>query len=187
MCSIDDIIATNTGLIMAQLKRLYLLRDPEAESLGYEALYNAAVTFDESKGYKFSTYATCCIYNALGTYIRGLNRKRQLEVCSYNEIAYSSEGVMHEFVDFLADSSDLEQDYLREELRTKICEAYLQSYNQLTNAKHKLIVTAWHDSDFEISNKEIAIRVGVSQPYVNQVINTFKFSIRKKLEVYYNA
>lgn len=74
MQDIEAIIRDNIGLVITQLKRLKVTFDPEAESIGYEALYNAALTYDCTKGYKFSTYATCCIYNAVGSYIRTLTR-----------------------------------------------------------------------------------------------------------------
>lgn len=178
----NSIIKNNAGLVGAQLKRLGVLFDPDAESIGFEALWNAADTFDVTRGYKFSTYATCCIYNALGSYIRTLNRKRQLEVVSYNNIAYNEDGVAHEFEELLSVDTDIEHEYVYQELCDKVKEVYLITYNKLVNAKHRAIISAWHDADYDISNKEIASIVGVSQPYVNQVINTFKHSLRKKLE-----
>ncbi len=185
MQDISKVIQNNIGLVITQLKKLNVLFDPDAESIGYEALYNAALTYDDTRGYKFSTYATCCIYNALGSYIRTLNKKRQLDVVSYNNIAYSEDGVNHEFVDFFKATADVEKDYLQQELLSKVCEVYELTYSRLTNDKHKAIIKAWHDADYDISNKDIANIVGVSQPYVNQVINTFKHSLRKKLEAYY--
>lgn len=185
MQDIDTIIRDNIGLVITQLKKLKVTFDPEAESIGYEALYNAVLTYDGTKGYKFSTYATCCIYNALGSYIRTLNKKRQLEVLSYNNIAYNEDGQNHEFVDLLSNDIDVEEEIMKQELFSKVCEAYHITYNKLTNEKHKAIISTWHNADYAISNKDIAEIVGVSQPYVNQVINTFKHSLRKKLEVYY--
>jgi RNA polymerase sigma factor (sigma-70 family) len=185
MSTLDSIIEANTGLIMLQLHRLNLRNDPEAESLGYEALYNAAKTYDEEKGYKFSTYATCCIFNALGSYIRTLNKKRQLSYISYNAIAYSDDTGEHEHLEFLA-SDDVADSVLQDELYETVSKAYLKSYNELTNVKHKAIVHAWHESGYKRTNQEIADLVGVSQPYVNQVISIFKFKVRKRMEEYYH-
>ena len=187
MQHIDDVIRNNIGLIKAQIKRLNLFNDPEAESLGYEALYNAIITYDTTKGYKLSTYATCCIYNALGSYIRTLNKKRQLEVLSYNNIAYCEDGVKHEFIELLTEDSDVEREYLTEELHVMTRRAFAHAYSRLSNAKHKAIIDVWREADFDISNKEVAIKVGVSQPYVNQVLNTFKYNMKKRLEAYYNG
>lgn len=187
MPDLNSIIEDNIGLIKAQLKKLNLAYDPEAESIGYEALYNAVISFDADKGYRLSTYATCCIYNALGSYIRSINKKRQLEIVSYHNIAYVDDNTVHDFLDVLSDNTSVEQDYLQAELCAKVRTAYDEAYNCLTNEKHKAIVLLWHESDYTITNKEVARQVGVSQPYVNQVINTFKASLRKRLEDYYYA
>lgn len=183
----DKIIKDNAGLIFAQLKRLNIMHDSEAQSIGYEALWNAAMTYDESKGYKFSTYATCCIYNALCSYIRTLNKKRQLEVVSYNSIAYQEDGTKHEYLELLStDIVDTEQEILQKELYCTLNRAIQISYDRLTNPKHKAVIKVWRDAEYNISNKEVAAAVGVSQPYVNQIINTFKNSIKKIMEGYFN-
>lgn len=184
MQDIETVIAENIGLVKAQLKRLSLYSDADAESIGYEALYNAACSFDETQGCKFSTYATCCIYNALGGHIRNLKRKRQLDVISYNCII-NEDG--QELVDLLQGDNSVETDLLRTELCSKVDEVYDRVFSALTNAKHQAIIQLWHDSEYEMTSKEVANRVGVSQPYVSQVISTFKFNMKKKLEVYINA
>lgn len=183
----DKIIKDNTGLIFAQLKRFNVMQDPEAQSIGYEALWTAATTYDKSKGYKFSTYATCCIYNALCSYIRTLNRKRQLEVVSYNSIAYQEDGTKHEYLELLSTNIvDTEQEILQKELYCTLNRAIQISYDRLTNPKHKAVIKVWRDAEYNISNKEVAAAVGVSQPYVNQIINTFKNNIKKIMEGYFN-
>lgn len=184
----DDVnttIAKHTGLIFNQLKKFNLAKDPEAESIGYEALYNAILTYDQSKNVQFSTYASVCIYNALGSYVRTQNKQRQLEVISYNNIAYSEDGTEHEFVDFISAYSDVEQDFMRKELHRVVREEFHKQYDMLTNEKHKAIITLWRNSDFEASMVSIAKQAGVSQPYVSQVINSFKFNLRKRLEEHY--
>ena len=55
----DDInatIAKHIGLIFNQLKKFNLAADPEAESIGYEALYNAILTYDQNKKIRFRTF-----------------------------------------------------------------------------------------------------------------------------------
>lgn len=183
----DKIIKDNTGLIFEQLKRFNVMQDPEAQSIGYEALWTAATTYDKSKGYKFSTYATCCIYNALCSYIRTLNRKRQLEVVSYNSIAYQEDGTKHEYLELLSTNIvDTEQELLQKELYCTLNRAIQISYDRLTNPKHKAVIKVWRDAEYNISNKDVATAVGISQPYVNHIINTFKNSIKKIMEGYFN-
>ena len=55
MQDINDMIENNTGLIYAQIRRLKLYNDPEAESIGFEALYTAITNYDVTKGYELST------------------------------------------------------------------------------------------------------------------------------------
>lgn len=186
MQDLNSIIQRNIGLIKAQLKRYNLRDDPDAESIGYEALYNAAETFDETKGFKFSTYATCCIYNALGCHIRSLNKKRKLDVVSFNTIAYTDDEGDHEHLEFIADTYDMTQEILKEELFKKVQEAYKQAYSRLTNEKHKTIIDTWHKSEYTMTLTELAKIAGCSQPNVSQVINTFKYQLRKRLEEYYH-
>ena len=90
-------------------------------------------------------------------------------------------------MDFLTDNKDATDSILKEELGSIVDSVYSLSYNELANDKHAAIINAWHESDYECTNKEIAILVGVSQPYVNQVINTFKHKVRKRLEEYYHG
>ena len=182
---INDKIASNVGLIFKQLNKFNLAKDPEAESIGYEALYNAILTYDQSKNVQFSTYASVCIYNALGSYVRTQNKQRQLEVISYNNVAYSEDGTDHEFVDFISTSSDIEQDFMKKELHRIVREEFQKQYDMLTNEKHKTILSLWRNSEYEASMVSIAKQADVSQPYVSQVINSFKFNLRKRLEEYY--
>lgn len=184
----DDIntkIADNKGLIFKQLHKFKLAKDQEAESIGYDALHKAVLTYDDSKGIQFSTYGSVCIYNALGCYVRTLNKQRQLEVLSYNSIAYSEDGVDHEFVDFFMATDDTEAAYVRNELHSIVRDVFDEEYNRLTNLNHMGIIDQWKESDFSASTVELARTTGNSQPYVSQVLNSFKFKLRKKLEEYY--
>lgn len=177
---VDKLIKDNVGLIRAQIHRLHLQNDPEAESIGYEALYKAIIDFDETRGLKLSTVATCYIYNALGSYIRFLNRKRQLEVVSYNNLTNDTE-----FIEFFAGTDDVAEEYARRELYKVTEEVFTTTYNKLTNEKQRAIIALWRDSDYERTYVDIAKAMNLSQPYVSQVINTFKFKLKKKLEEFY--
>lgn len=181
------LIQTHSGLVYSQLHKFKLIQDPEAESIAYEALYNAILNYDESKGTKLSTVATVYIYNALGSYVRTLNAKRQIQTISYNNIAYSDDNDDHEFLDLIPATTSVECDYVHKELCRCAMEAFDTMYSRLTNEKHKVILQAWKDSEFTAQTKDIAVKVGVSQSYVSQVINNFKYTLRKELEdMYYD-
>ena len=175
--SIDEQIDENKGLIWSQLNRLHLAGDADAESIGYEALYNAVKTFDESAGFKLSTYATCCIYNALGSYIRTLNRKRQIDTVSYNNIADDS----NEYITLFASEDCTEQSLLRNELHCAVRSAVTDAIDSLPEGKQKSIILAWCKSEFKATYVDIAKSTGVSQPYVSQVLSTFMYKLKRKL------
>ena len=181
------LIRKHSGLVYSQLHRFNLIQDQEAESIAYEALYNAIVNFDATKGNALSTVATVYIYNALGSYVRKLNKQRQLHIISYNSVAYSDDNEEHEFVDMLANGLNIEQDYINKEVCKLARQAFNEQYDMLTNETHKTVIGLWRDSEFSAQTTEIAKVAGVSQSYVSQVINNFKFKLRKKLEdVYYD-
>lgn len=182
---INSIIASNVGLVYEQLNKFHLAKDPEAESIGYEALYNAVLNFDDSKGAKLSTLATVYIYNALGSYVRTLNKKRQLEVISYNNVVYTDEGDEKELVDFIPSCHTVEESYIKQELCKVVRETFQELYDNLTNEKHKVILAKWNESEYTATTTQLAKEVGVSQPYVSQVINNFKFKLKKRLEEHY--
>ena len=182
---LNTLIRTHSGLVYNQLRKFNLIQDPEAESIAYEALYNSILNFDESKGNKFSTVATVYIYNALGSYVRSLKGKRKIVTISYNNVAFTDDSEEHEFVDLLASDADVESDYIRGELLKHTRDVFNEVYASLTNEKHVAIIKLWDESDFTMSTTEISSQVNVSQSYVSQVINNFKFKMRKKLEEMY--
>ena len=182
MQDVNELIADNIGLIHKQLNKFNLAEDPEAESIGYEALYNAILNYDSTKGTKLSTVATVYIYNALGSYVRALNVKRQLQLVSYNNVAYTDDTEEHEFLDLLPSEHNVEDEYIHKEECSLALVAFNNRYDKLTNEKHKAILKAWKDSEFVATTKDIAKEVGVSQSYVSQIINNFKFTLKKELE-----
>lgn len=64
----DRIVEANLGLVYTVANRLSSRRDrDDAIATGMMALVKAVDTFDPSKGYRFSTYATSCITNEILT------------------------------------------------------------------------------------------------------------------------
>lgn len=181
MQEIDCLIQQNIGLMVTILKQYNLLHDPEAESIAYEALWRACVNYDETLGYKRSTLIITYLKNALGTYLRTLNKQRQIKTVSYNNIAYSDDGTDHEFLELLSDSDSIEQQFMKEVLHKRLREVYHEVAATL-NGKKRAIIEEWKQSEFEATNKAIATATGVSQPYVNQVIAAFKEKLRKRLK-----
>lgn len=184
---LNTLIQRHSGLVYHQLHKFNLVQDCDAESIAYVALCNAIRNFDASKGTKLSTVATVYIYNALGSYIRTMHKKRVIQTISYNNIAYSDDAEEHEFLDMLSTKESTEDAYVRKELCEHTRRVFNELYDTLTNEKHRVIISIWNDSDFSMTTVEISKAAGVSQSYVSQVINNFKFKMKKKLEdMYYD-
>jgi len=173
-----DILKKNEGLVWAQIHKYYLSDDPEAESLGMEALWSASQTFDSSKNIAFSTYATVCIYNALGCYVRTLNKKSKLEVVSYH--AKNKEG--GEYIENLMVSEGPDEVMSRNMRLKRIDEIVTEQLN-LLSAKQKLIVEAWRDSGYSAKKTDLSKQIGVSQSYVTNTLQVFKHRLKIEFEL----
>jgi RNA polymerase sigma factor (sigma-70 family) len=182
---VNLIIEDNLGLVYSQLKRFNLLRDQDAESIAYEALYKAIVGFDDSKTNAFSTYAVVCIYNALGCYMRQVNRVRKLDVVSYNNTVSDGEGGTTELLDFIPAKESVEDVLIKQELNGCLQTVIKELYEGLSNEKHKKIVASWIVSGYSKTTVQLAKDVEVSQSYASQVIQRFKSNIKKRMEVNY--
>lgn len=177
---VEELIKLNDGLIGKQLKKFGLVGDPEAISLGYEALYSAIMTFNTSKSNAFSTYATVCIYNKLGSYVRSLNTSIRKNTISYDELV-DDKGTTHldRFESTLtADGKLLESDGIQ-----IINECVDACINEVTNETQKSILELWRESEYTATNREIAEKLNCSQSYVSQTLNRFRSSLKCKLEV----
>lgn len=177
---VEALIKLNEGLIGKQLVKFGLLGDPEALSLGYEALYSAIMTFNTSKSTQFSTYATVCIYNRLGSYVRSLNTAIRKNTVSY-DVHIDDNGTTHldSFVSNLtADGKLLENDSIENILKcVDVC------INEVTNETQRGILDLWRRSEFTATNKEIASKLKCSQSYVSQTLIKFRSNLKCKLEV----
>ncbi len=183
MEDLDNLIADNMGLVYAQLYRFNKINDDEAFSYAMEALMNAAKTFDASKGFKFSTYATVCIYNAVGCYLRTLNKKRQLHLVSYYEIIEGAEDL--QVIDTLAsDELSPEEAMLKEELLKHVRKAFSKVLYETTNPTAKKIIEYWAAHDFEASQTDMAKALGIAQPTISRALSAFKHKMRLEMEEY---
>lgn len=183
MEDLDTLIADNMGLVYTQLHRFNRMNDDEAFSQAMEALMNAARTFDASKGFKFSTYATVCIYNALGCYLRTLNKKRQILLVSYDEYLDNSEDL--QLIDTLAsDEPTPEEAILKEEQIIYVRKAFAKVLSEITNPTAKRVIEYWASQDFETSQTDMAKALGIAQPTVSRALSAFKHKMRLEMEEY---
>ena len=184
MADINDIIEQNLGLVYQQLRRFKLSDNQDAESLAYEALYNAVKTYDANTGNKLSTYAVCVISNALQGYLRTANKKRQILPLSYNVLVEGNDGETAEMLEFICGPNTTEDAVFLGELHERLHQALHAVYDDLYVEKHRHIFELWYCSGFMRKQTDIARELGVSAPYVSHVLSVVKNKLRQQLEDY---
>lgn len=179
---INDQIAANLGLVYQQLIRFNLKDDQDAESYAYEALYKAVTTYDAAAGTAFSTYATCVIANTLRMHLRKINKKRQLEIISY-DTPLSDDEYAGTVVDTIKQVEDTESTVLFNELSGAVASSFEKVYNAL-NDTHKKVIYMWYESEYKMTQAEIARSLNLSQAMVSRVLSAFKYKLKIELEEY---
>jgi RNA polymerase sporulation-specific sigma factor len=179
---IEEIIKLNEGLVWKQIAKFGLLDDPEAESIGFESLLRAINTFDAEKNSRFSTYATVCIYNSLGSYVRSLNTLIRTNTISY-DAPVDDKGTTH--LDTFESDFDIEDYVVGNEKVEVILDCVDACLNEMTNETQYNIVSMWRKSDYKITYREIATTLKCSQSYVSATINKFRKRLKRKLKEAY--
>lgn len=177
---INDKIAQNKGLIYKQLSSFQLTYDQDAESIAYEALHTAILTYNSNAGAAFSTYATCVINNALRHHLRTLNKKRQLDVVSYYTPVSPNEANSACLVDVLVHPDDAETILLSKELHATVRKAFSAEVKLLSPA-HKKVVKLFYTSD-SMTQQAIASATGFTQATVSKIISAFRHRLKIRLE-----
>ena len=174
---VNELIILNYGLLNRQLAKFYLYNDPDALSYAYEALYKAIITFDPAKNHQFSTYATVCMYNRIGSYIRSLHNNA-VELTYYEESVNADGSTLLDVIDngVRADDETIMKDTVIEAL------IIVDDIILTLNSTQRRIAYAWRDSNFVLTHALIAEQVGCTQSYVSQVIKRLNKLIKNKLE-----
>lgn len=172
---VDKLLVLNYGLMNKQLKKFYLLNDPDALSYAYEALYNAILTYNSKS--KFSTYASVCIYNKLGSYIRSIKRNEDTDLVYY-QTPVGNKCIM----DYIPGGTTADAEILSECGSTLIEHTVKQLRGEVTNPIQGQILDCWIEHNYAIPHDEIANRMNCTQSYVSQVIKKFRIKLKSKLE-----
>lgn len=174
----ENLILQNKPLINFVIKKMGLNYNlEECYSIGEEALIKASKTFDESKGYKFSSYATKCIRYELSNYLQYKGRgKRKYE--DYL-ISLDEEKEDNKLLDLLSDGTDLENDIIQSE---KI--ELLKTIIAILEPKDRFMLEhsfgLWGNK--KMTQTEIAEVLGTKQNYVSFRIKRAMRIIKKIME-----
>lgn len=164
-------------LVFIQSKKFGLLKDVEAESIGYEALVNAINTYDPTNRASLATYASVVIYNAIGGYYRHITRARQIVCVSYDATLEDGSS----YIDVLSRGNTTVDTVLHNELEEKLKQAITEVRASLS-CKQSVIITAWIKSNFSAKTTDLASLAKTSQPYVSETIAMFKHKVKINLK-----
>ena len=171
----DKLILDNQRLVYhlyEQLSKTDIVKSNKDDivSEGMLGLIKAANTFDETKGYQFSTYAGLCIRNAMLMYIRKLNKHWHKEISLYTPIGEDSEGNQLCYADVIqSDGEDFGEGNNRILLR--------ESIGKLPEKDKEImlaVITGY-------KQREIAAMMGVQQSSISRRIKRIKRKLKSEV------
>lgn len=182
---IEKVIQDNMGLVYKQLHRFNMINDADAYSYAVEALWTAATTYSASKNTKFSTYASVCIYNAIGSYLRKLKTQQKVVMLPYDHSDLGNDDLDYASYNSAMTIQDTPLDYCeRKELQEVLSRVYHKVLSECTTEISKQVVTEWYLSQGTVQQTELAKKLGTSQPHVSRIISAAKYKFKKELEDY---
>lgn len=140
-------------------------------SEGTVGLIKAARNFDESKGYKFATYAARCIRNEMLMFLRKLNRQAN-EISLNARIGKDGDGNELRLADVL-ESEDGNPE-------TEIARSAFDAFMDGQSIKDRQIVAAVKKG---YSQKEIASGLHILQPTVSRRLTRLKKRAKAELNI----
>lgn len=174
----DRLILENRGLVNEMVKRFnYNSNDHEdIISIGTIGLVKAAISFNESKKIKFSTYACRCIYNEIANYFRKENKHLSNSFLSLNEPKFiDDKGNELTWMDTIPESDENFTDKIEKQ------ETFIRSINIILNSlsrKERLVML------YKISGSKqvmIAETLGITQSRVSRIETQVRDKIKKYL------
>lgn len=138
-------------------------------------LWKACKTYDDTRGFNFSTYATACIKNEMQMAVRSYTKKyKMVNVESLDESIVSSEdGVDLSLLDIIADPLDIEDELFKSEIWCNV-KGLLQ---ELTEREQLLIRMYFFDG---WTQKEISSYLKLTQSSISRIIGKALNKIRGK-------
>lgn len=180
--NINTIVSLNKGIVGYQLKKFSLTFDEEAISYGFEALYRAIIDYNPAINKCFSTVATVYVRNSLLQLLR--ERKvynERYKSVSLQAVAFKIGSYEVTYEDRLGSNESIEKNVVGV-LSSKYLQDKVEEVLDNMAPGHKNIITLWHNSNYTLSNRQLAEKLNVKQPYINRVINIFRKRFTEKLK-----
>lgn len=151
----------------------------ELISIGTVGLIKAVSTFDAEKNIKIATYASRCIENEILMFLRKSAAQKK-EVSLDEPLSVDWDGNELLLSDILGSEGDSVFSSMEEDEERKIVRAAVSDLN----ARERVIVEMRYGlkSGTEMTQKEVADALGISQSYISRLEKKIMWRLRKKLE-----
>ena len=151
----------------------------ELISIGTLGLIKAINTYNSDKNIKLATYASRCIENEILMFIRK-NAQRKKEISFDEPLSVDYDGNELLLSDVLGTENDSVLERMEEdEERRLVRDAVLD-----LSPRERLIIEMRYGlgGESELTQKEVADKLGISQSYISRLEKKIMFRLKKKLE-----
>lgn len=172
----EYLVLENRKLVYYFINRLGVVpnseRYKELESIGNMGLVKAAITFDESKGVKFASYAASCINNEIYMHFRS-EKKYANDVSLDHPIANDGKGNEITFGETIEDSkSNFAEKIINEDVLVRLVNIILNCLE-----KRDRLVVLYRMG--KITQQEIANKLSCSRSYICRIENRAILKIKE--------
>lgn len=169
--------------LVAHIVKKYSAPDKEIDdliSIGTIGLIKAIDTFDSDKGIRLATYASRCIDNELLMMLRS-GKKQSKEVYLYEPIGADKEGNEINLLDIIESVDEDIVDTL--ETRENIVKLKKFVQKLLTDREKEIIILRYGlEGGEEVTQREIAVRLGISRSYVSRIEKKALKKLRERFD-----
>ncbi len=151
----------------------------ELISIGTVGLMKAVATFNKDKNIKLATYASRCIENEILMYIRKTaNLKREISIDEPLSVDWDGNELL--LSDILGSENDVVSREMEENEERKI----LRNAVSELKPREKIIIEMRYGliGDKELTQKEVADALGISQSYISRLEKKIMIRLKKKIE-----
>ena len=151
----------------------------ELISIGTVGLIKAISTFNNDKNIKLATYASRCIENEILMFIRKYSSKKR-EVSIDEPLSVDWDGNELLLSDVLGSESDPISKRMEDEEERRL----IRDAVKKLNARERIIVEMRFglNSGKELTQKEVADALGISQSYISRLEKKIMYRLRQKIE-----
>lgn len=149
-------------------------------SIGTIGLIKAINTFNPVKNIKLATYASRCIENEILMYLRR-NNKTKLEVSIDEPLNVDWDGNELLLSDILGTDEDIIYRDLEDETERKLLNAAIDRLNPREQKIVKLRFGLGRDQEDEMTQKEVADLLGISQSYISRLEKKIMKRLKKEI------